>query len=100
VTSRAAAAYFNYFGAVAGTPGKGWYAYDLGTSRMYALPAHRGQDPWRVEADSELVGYEWEFVAANDDTFTAQRRLPLSRRRGLTERRPSQSRNAQEEDGT
>jgi hypothetical protein len=29
--------YFAYFGARAGTPGKGWYAYDLGTWRIYSL---------------------------------------------------------------
>jgi acid phosphatase type 7 len=33
----AAAAYFAYFGPVAGKPGQGWYAYDLGTWRIYAL---------------------------------------------------------------
>ncbi len=32
-----AAGYFNYFGARAGPAGKGWYAYDLGAWRIYAL---------------------------------------------------------------
>ncbi|HEY6015076.1 MAG TPA: phosphodiester glycosidase family protein, partial [Candidatus Limnocylindrales bacterium] len=32
-----AAGYFNYFGARAGAAGAGWYAYDLGTWRIYAL---------------------------------------------------------------
>jgi hypothetical protein len=32
-----AAGYFNYFGARAGPAGKGWYAYDLGSWRIYAL---------------------------------------------------------------
>jgi hypothetical protein len=32
-----AAPYFAYFGARAGDPGAGWYAYDLGTWRIYAL---------------------------------------------------------------
>lgn len=32
-----AAGYFGYFGAAAGTPGEGWYAYDLGAWRIYAL---------------------------------------------------------------
>lgn len=35
--TRAAAPYFAYFGPVAGMPGQGWYAYDLGTWRIYAL---------------------------------------------------------------
>ena len=32
-----AAPYFAYFGQRAGTPGQGWYAYDLGTWRIYSL---------------------------------------------------------------
>jgi hypothetical protein len=32
-----AAAYFDYFGARAGDPTRGYYAYDLGTWRIYAL---------------------------------------------------------------
>jgi 3',5'-cyclic AMP phosphodiesterase CpdA len=32
-----AADYFAYFGSRAGTPGQGWYAYDLGSWRIYAL---------------------------------------------------------------
>jgi acid phosphatase type 7 len=32
-----AAGYFRYFGAAAGDPAKGWYAYDAGTWRVYVL---------------------------------------------------------------
>jgi hypothetical protein len=32
-----ATGYFRYFGAAAGTPGKGWYAYDRATWRIYVL---------------------------------------------------------------
>lgn len=32
-----AAGYFRYFGAAAGDPDEGWYAYDAGTWRVYAL---------------------------------------------------------------
>ncbi len=35
-----AAPYFAYFGSRAGTPGKGWYAEDLGTWRVYYLNAN------------------------------------------------------------
>jgi hypothetical protein len=35
--SSTAAPYFAYFGTRAGTPGQGWYAYDSGTWRVYAL---------------------------------------------------------------
>jgi 3',5'-cyclic AMP phosphodiesterase CpdA len=32
-----AAGYFRYFGDLAGSPGEGWYAYDAGAWRIYAL---------------------------------------------------------------
>jgi hypothetical protein len=35
-----AAPYFSYFGSRAGTAGQGWYAYDLGTWRVYSLNAN------------------------------------------------------------
>jgi hypothetical protein len=38
-----AAAYFAYFGARAGDPTRGYYAYDLGTWRIYALNSNCGQ---------------------------------------------------------
>jgi hypothetical protein len=35
-----ASGYFDYFGTRAGARGKGWYAYDLGTWRVYSLNAN------------------------------------------------------------
>jgi hypothetical protein len=35
--TEAAAAYFAYFGATAGTPGEGWYSYNLGAWRVLVL---------------------------------------------------------------
>lgn len=35
--TRGAAPYFEYFGPNAGTPGEGWYAYEAGGWRIYAL---------------------------------------------------------------
>jgi len=35
--SAGAAPYYAYFGSRAGTPGRGWYAYDLGSWRIYSL---------------------------------------------------------------
>lgn len=34
--------YFDYFGAAAGEPGKGYYAYDLGAWRIYVLNTNTG----------------------------------------------------------
>jgi hypothetical protein len=41
--SDAAAPYFAYFGAQAATPGEGWYAYELGSWRIYALNSNCDQ---------------------------------------------------------
>ncbi len=38
-----AAGYFGYFGSRAGTPGQGWYAFDLGAWRIYALNSNCDQ---------------------------------------------------------
>jgi hypothetical protein len=38
--SSGAAPYFAYFGSRAGVAGRGWYAYDLGTWRIYSLNAN------------------------------------------------------------
>ncbi len=35
-----AAGYFSYFGAVAGTPGAGWYSYELGTWHVVVLDSN------------------------------------------------------------
>jgi hypothetical protein len=40
-----AASYFDYFGAAAGERGKGWYAYDLGGWRVYALNSNVAEQP-------------------------------------------------------
>ena len=54
-----ASGYFDYFGARAGSPGTGWYAYDLGSWRIYALNSNcaavgcnagSGQEQW-LKAD-------------------------------------------------
>ena len=41
--SRDAEPYFAYFGPAAGSVGEGWYAYDLGPWRVYALNSNCGQ---------------------------------------------------------
>jgi beta-glucanase (GH16 family) len=56
-----AADYFAYFGAAAGTPGKGWYSYDVGAWHIVALNSSRATDtactPVPCNPGSEQ--YEW-----------------------------------------
>lgn len=59
------AAYFEYFGAAAGTPGEGWYSYDLGAWHVVVLNSNCGpvgcdesaQLAWLVDdlAESEAL---------------------------------------------
>jgi acid phosphatase type 7 len=41
--TRGAEGYFRYFGSAAGSPNEGWYAYDAGTWRIYALNSNCGE---------------------------------------------------------
>ena len=41
--TRGAAGYFEYFGAAAGDPAEGWYAYDAGAWRIYVLNSNCGE---------------------------------------------------------
>jgi len=52
-----AAGYFDYFGARAGTRGKGWYSFDLGAWHVIGLNTGRGCSPVKCAAGSEQ--YEW-----------------------------------------
>jgi hypothetical protein len=40
--TKAASAYFSYFGAAAGTPGEGWHSYDVGAWHVIALNSECG----------------------------------------------------------
>ncbi len=58
-----ASPYFAYFGSRAGTAGKGWYAYDLGTWRVYSLNSNCSNVG--CDADSEQVRWLEADLAAN-----------------------------------
>ena len=69
----AASGYFSYFGAAAGDPGEGYYAYDLGAWRIYALNSHvdhgagSPQDVWlrqdlAAHRDTACVLAYWHFA--------------------------------------
>jgi hypothetical protein len=64
-----AAGYFNYFGAAAGDPTKGYYAFDLGAWRFYALNSNCGA----VSCAAGSAQEQWlrADLAANPRTCTA-----------------------------
>ena len=53
-----ASGYFSYFGAAAGTPGQGWYSYELGTWHVVVLNSNceRGGRMWQGLAAACLAG--------------------------------------------
>lgn len=62
--TKGAAAYFDYFGAAAGDPATGWYAYDLGAWRIYSLNSNCG-DIGGCGAGSAEVAWLKGDLAAN-----------------------------------
>jgi len=61
-------AYYRYFGDAAGTPGEGWYSFDLGAWHVIALNSNCGQ----VECGEGSAQYEWlvDDLAAHDTQCT------------------------------
>ena len=51
-----AAGYFSYFGAAAGTPGQGWYSYDVGDWHLIALNSNCGSVRLRARIASGSSG--------------------------------------------
>jgi hypothetical protein len=63
--TQGAAAYYNYFGPVAGEPGKGYYSYSLGTWHIIVLNSEIG-----VSAGSDQEQWLRTDLAANPATCT------------------------------
>jgi hypothetical protein len=78
-----AAGYFTYFGAAAGDPDKGYYAYDLGSWRIYVLNSNCGkvggcgagspQEDW-LKADLDAhpqacIGAYWQTARFSSGRF-------------------------------
>jgi 3',5'-cyclic AMP phosphodiesterase CpdA len=64
-----ASGYFDYFGAAAGEPGKGYYSYDLGEWHVVALNGVC-EAVGGCEADSPMVRWLEEDLSANPKTCT------------------------------
>ena len=105
-----AAGYFAYFGTLAGENGRGWYAYDAGAWRIYALNSNCSasgvggcgpgseQEQWLL---ADLTANPRQCVAAiwhhprfssgehgNDPSMADHPDPPLQRRRGTRDQRP------------
>ena len=64
-----ASGYFNYFGAAAGDPGRGYYGYDLGEWHLVALNS-MCENVGGCEEDSPMIRWLKEDLAANSKTCT------------------------------
>lgn len=64
-----AAGYFEYFGAAAGTPGQGWYSFDVGTWHVVVL----NSNCWEVGCEEGSPQLEWlkADLAASEAECTA-----------------------------
>jgi hypothetical protein len=63
--TRHAAGYFGYFGAAVGTPGEGWYSYDLGTWHLIALDSECGAIEGGCGKGSAELAWLWDDLAAH-----------------------------------
>jgi hypothetical protein len=59
-----ASAYFDYFGAAAGTRGEGYYAYDLGPWRVYSLNSNIDMSEQADWLRADLAANPRDCVAA------------------------------------
>jgi hypothetical protein len=65
-----AAGYFEYFGALAGEPGKGWYSFDLGAWHVIALNSSGGCSPVPCRVGSEQYPWLEADLAAHPNRCT------------------------------
>lgn len=68
--SSSASGYFDYFGAAAGTPGQGWYSYDLGAWHVVVLNTSDGCGEVSCSADSRQVQWLQSDLAAHKNVCT------------------------------
>ena len=65
-----ASGYFNYFGAAAGDPNKGYYSYDLGSWHVISLNSNCSSVPGGCAAGSPQEQWLREDLAAHSNTCT------------------------------
>ena len=70
--TRGARGYFDYFGAAAGTPGEGWYSYDVGSWHVVVLNSSDNCDPVACGPGSpQLAWLEADLAASGAECTVA-----------------------------
>ena len=72
-----AAGYFQYFGAAAGDPGKGYYSYDIGSWHLIALNSNCGNAGGCSASSPQGIWLEADLTAHTNDCVLAYWHIPL-----------------------
>jgi hypothetical protein len=77
VTNSQAAGYFNYYGSAAGTPGQGWYSFDIGTWHLIALNSNCGDAGGCSSGTPQNDWLKSDLAAHKDQCILAYWHIPL-----------------------
>ena len=72
-----AAGHFNYFGSAAGTPGQGYYSYDIGTWHLIALNSNCGDVGGCGPTSPQGIWLEADLAAHSNSCTLAYWHIPL-----------------------
>ncbi len=72
-----AAGYFNYFGSAAGTPGQGWYSFDVGTWHLIALNSNCGDVGGCIPTSPQGLWLAADLAAHANQCILAYWHIPL-----------------------
>ena len=72
-----AAGYFNYFGPAAGTPGQGWYSFDVGTWHLIALNSNCSDVGGCVPTSPQGLWLAADLAAHANQCILAYWHIPL-----------------------
>jgi acid phosphatase type 7 len=72
-----AAGYFNYFGSAAGTPGQGWYSFDMGTWHLIALNSNCSDVGGCIPTSPQGVWLAADLAAHANQCILAYWHIPL-----------------------
>ena len=76
-TNAGAAGYFTYFGSAAGTPGQGWYSYDIGTWHLIALNSNCSDVGGCIPSSPQGLWLAADLAAHQNQCILAYWHIPL-----------------------